>query len=91
MVDFVQLATSSENLELAMEEVTVGERSSLANRSILEANLRQRFGVIIVAIQRQDRRMDFNPEPDASIRAGDTLVVLGRSESLKRLEAEAGS
>jgi voltage-gated potassium channel len=91
VVDFVQLATSSENLELAMEEVTVGERSSLANRSILEANLRQRFGVIIVAIQRQDRRMDFNPEPDASIRAGDTLVVLGRSESLKRLEAEAGS
>jgi len=91
VVDFVQLATSSDNLELAMEEVTVGERSSLANRSILDANLRQRFGVIIVAIQREDRRMDFNPEPDASIRAGDTLVVLGRSESLKRLEAEAGS
>lgn len=91
VVDFVQLATSSENLELAMEEVTVGERSSLANRSILDSNLRQRFGVIIVAIQRQDRRMDFNPEPDASIRAGDTLVVLGRADSLKRLEAEAGS
>jgi K+/H+ antiporter YhaU regulatory subunit KhtT len=35
--------------------------------------------------------MDFNPEPDASISAGDTLVVLGRWESLKRLEAEAAS
>ena len=91
VVDFVQLATSSENLELAMEEVTIGERSSLANRSILDSNLRQRFGVIVVAIQRHDRRMDFNPEPDASILPGDTLVVLGRSESLKRLEVEAGS
>jgi K+/H+ antiporter YhaU regulatory subunit KhtT len=35
--------------------------------------------------------MDFNPEPDVSILPGDTLVVLGRSESLKRLEVEAGS
>jgi voltage-gated potassium channel len=91
VVDFVQLATSADNLELAMEEITVADRSALANRSILEANIRQRFGVIVVAIQRQDRRMDFNPEPDASISAGDTLVVLGRWESLKRLEAEAAS
>ncbi len=91
VVDFIQLATSSENLELAMEEVTVSERSPLANRSILAANLRQRFGVIVVAIQRQDRRMDFNPEPESSILAGDTLVVLGKSDSLKRLEVEAGS
>lgn len=89
VVDFVQLATSAEHLELAIEEVTVGDRSPLANRSILDSNLRQRFGVIVVAIQRQDRHMDFNPEPDASILPGDTLVVLGKWESLKRLEAEA--
>jgi K+/H+ antiporter YhaU regulatory subunit KhtT len=33
--------------------------------------------------------MEFNPEPDTSIRAGDKLVVLGRPESLKRLTADA--
>ena len=33
--------------------------------------------------------MEFNPEPETAIRAGDKLVVLGRPESLKRLEAEA--
>ncbi len=89
VVDFVELATSSENLELSMEEITIGSQSSLANQSILDADLRQRFGVIVVGIQRQDRRMDFNPEPGTSIRAGDKLVVLGRGESLKQLEAEA--
>jgi voltage-gated potassium channel len=89
VVDFVELATSSENLELAMEEITVSAASTLASRSILEANLRQRFGVIVVAIQREDRRMEFNPEPDTGIRAGDKLVVLGRPHSLKRLESEA--
>lgn len=89
VVDFMTLATSSDNLELAMEEITVEKGSSLVEKSLLDANLRQRFGVIVVAIQRQDRHMDFNPEPDTAIFAGDKLVVLGRPHSLRRLEVEA--
>jgi len=90
VVDFFELATSSDNLELAMEEITVAETSGLAKRSILDSNLRQRFGVIVVGIQRRDLRMEFNPEPDVIIGGGDKLVVLGRPDSLKRLETEAG-
>jgi len=89
VVEFVELATSTENLDLSMEQVTVAPQSALANKSILDANLRQRFGVIVVGIQRQDRTMDFNPEPDTAMYAGDKLVVLGRPDSLKKLEVEA--
>jgi voltage-gated potassium channel len=91
VVDFVELATSSENLELAMEEITINNPSTLVNRSILEANIRQRFGVIVVAIQRKNRNMEFNPEPDTKICEGDKLVVLGRGDSLRLLEIEAHS
>jgi voltage-gated potassium channel len=89
VVDFVELATGTDNLELAMEQVTVAPQSRLANQSILEANLRQRYGVIVVGIQRADQRMEFNPEPDTPIRARDKLVVLGHPDSLKKLETEA--
>ena len=89
VVDFVELATGTDNLELAMEEISVSQGSSLVDRSLAESNLGQRFGVIVVGIQRTDRRMDFNPPPGSPIRAGDKLVVLGRAESLKQLEAEA--
>jgi K+/H+ antiporter YhaU regulatory subunit KhtT len=34
--------------------------------------------------------MAFNPVPEAAIRVGDKLVVLGQPDSLKQLEAEAG-
>jgi voltage-gated potassium channel len=89
VVDFVELATSADNLELAMEEIMILPGSHLADRSILEANLRQRFGVIVVGIQREARRMEFNPEPEVAMHGGDKLVVLGHPGSLKRLEAEA--
>ena len=89
VVDFVQIATSSENLELNMEQVGIKEGAVLAGRSIVEANLRQRFGVVVVAIQRSDGRMEFNPSPDAVMRAGDHLVVLGHLDRLRELETAA--
>ena len=90
VVDFVTLATSSENLELAMEQVKLHATSELAGRSILQANLRQRFRAIVVAIQRANGHMEFNPSPDMVMNAGDQLVVLGPPESLRELEAVAG-
>jgi voltage-gated potassium channel len=89
VVDFVQLATSSDNMDLNLEQVHIGEGSSLAGRSLIDASLRQRFGVVVVGIRRADGRMDFNPEPETSMRAGDDLVVLGRAGSLRELETAA--
>ena len=89
VVDFVQLATSSDNLDLNMEQVRIEGGASLAGRTIIEANLRQRFGVVVVGIQRADGRMEFNPAPDVKMEPGDYLVVLGKSESLRELEVVA--
>ncbi len=91
VVDFVQLATSSENLELTMEQVRLEEGSDLVGRSIVDANLRQRFRVIVVAIQRADGRMEFNPSSDTTMNRGDQLVVLGPPDNLRKLEALAGA
>ena len=90
VVDFVELATSSENLDLNLEQVHIGEGSPLIGRSLIEAGLRQKYGVVVVGIRRADGQMDFNPEPDAAMRVGDDLVVLGRATSLRELEAAAG-
>ena len=86
VVDFVQLATSSERLDLSMEQVHIKDDSALANQSIVDAGIRQKFGVIIVGIKRAGGAMEFNPAPEAIMRAGDELVVLGTTESVKALE-----
>jgi len=90
VVDFVQLATSSDNLDLNMEQVKISAGAPLAGRSILDANLRQRFGVVVVGIQRADGTMHFNPAPESVMGVGDFLVVLGQAKNLRELEAAAG-
>jgi voltage-gated potassium channel len=85
VVDFMQLATSSGHLDLSMEQVGIQEGSSLVGQTIVDAGIRQKYGVIVVAIRRADGSMDFNPSPESVIRAGDELVVLGRPQSVKAL------
>jgi voltage-gated potassium channel len=89
VVDFVQLATSSDNLDLNMEQVRIEEGSSLAGRSLIDAMLRQRFGVVVVGIQRAAGGMEFNPSPESVMGAGDCIVVLGQASTLRDLEAAA--
>lgn len=89
VVDFMRLATSSERLDLAAEQIDVKPTARFAGVSIRDANLRQDFGVIVVAIKRAAGHMEFNPEPDSVIGGGDQLVVLGHPDQLKALEAAA--
>lgn len=89
VVDFFELATRSGNLELAIEQVAIEPASALAGRSIIEANIRQRYGLIVVGIQRKAGRMEFNPPGEAVMQAGDQLVVLGRADGLRDLETAA--
>lgn len=89
VVDFMRLATSSERMDLAAEQIEVGADTRFVGRSIKDANLRQEFGVIVVAIKRKAGHMEFNPSPEAVIAASDQLVVLGHPDQLKALEAAA--
>ena len=94
VVDFFELATRSGNLELAIEQVAIDAGSVLAGRSIVDVNVRQKFGLVVVGIQRAGGKMEFNPPGDAVMQAGDQLVVLGRADGLRQLEraaADAGA
>ena len=91
VVEFVQLATSSEFMDLSMEQVEVRADGPLAGQTIVGANLRQGFGVIVVGIRRASGRMEFNPASDARMDAGDSLVLLGTTEQLGQLARHAGT
>ena len=91
VVDFVQIATSSDNLALNIEQVKIEAGANFAGMSLIDAALRQRFGIVVVAIQRADGRMEFNPSPETRILGGDHLVALGRAEDLRNLATAAGA
>jgi voltage-gated potassium channel len=86
VVDFLEIAFHGKSMELQCEELTVKSNSSLAGRSLKEAEVRKNLGVIIVAVKEASGKMIFNPSPDARINSGDTLITLGEAKDLVRLE-----
>jgi voltage-gated potassium channel len=90
VVDFIEFATRSENLELQMEEVKVKESSNIIGKTLHEIGMRKDLGVIIVAIKRDTGKMEFNPTSTSVIKQGDTLIAMGETEQLKSLEELVG-
>ncbi|WP_420264391.1 potassium channel family protein [Candidatus Magnetominusculus dajiuhuensis] len=86
VVDFLEFATKSGNIELQMEELTVTQGSEFANRTLSDLGIGRKFGVIIVAVKRSAGEMLFNPTHKSIVEPGDTLIALGEVSKLKNLE-----
>jgi voltage-gated potassium channel len=76
-------------LELQLEEILLSENSKFKNLTLENTAIGRDLGIIIVAIKRHDGTMEFNPNSSSLINSGDTLVALGESGKLRRLESLA--
>jgi voltage-gated potassium channel len=86
VVDFIELATQNEQVELQMEETTTDATSTLVGTSLRDSRIRAELKVIIVAVKKPSGEMVFNPDPEMVIEAGAVLVAIGSREQLDKLE-----
>jgi len=86
VVDFIEIATGREHLELQMEEILIPQNSAFVGENLISSGFRKETGVIIVGIKKVHGKMVFNPESHSRIEAGDTLIVLGDPPAIMKLE-----
>lgn len=86
VVDFIEIATGSEHMDLQMEEITVPEHSAFAGETLVSSGFRKEIGVIIVGIKKGHGKMVFNPHSQSRIEGGDTLIILGEPGAINKME-----
>jgi voltage-gated potassium channel len=86
VVDFIEIATGHDHIDLQMEEIFIPESSPFLGKNLQDAGLRRDTGVMIVGIKKASGRMVFNPDSSSMIEARDTLIVLGQPQSIVKLE-----
>lgn len=86
VVDFIEFATKSGNIDLQMEEIVIREGSQFTDLTLDECGFGRELGVMIVAIKHPSGDMKFNPTFRSKIKVGDTLIALGEISKLKKLE-----
>lgn len=87
VLDFLELATQSEHLDLQIEEFAIEQGSPLDGKAPHDCGLNHDRGLIIVAVKRKSGHMEFNPGATVRLGEGDRLIVLGAPPSLKHLES----
>ena len=90
VLDFMELATKTGHLEFQIEETVIRPGSKLAGASLTSSRLRQDFGLIVVAIKKEQGEMVYTPTSETVLESGDTLIALGRRAQLDQLDALAG-
>ena len=90
VVDFIEFATKSGNIELRLQEINLQEGSRLIDSTLQECRIGEDLGVIVVAIKQATGDTKFNPTFRSTLKAGDTLIALGEISKLKELEEMAG-
>ena len=81
ILEFIELSSEHSMLEIHTPQ-------DWAEHTIIESNVRARYGIYIVAIRRCDE-MIVTPGPSETLHKGDILIVIGSNDQLEKLDSQA--
>ncbi len=91
VVDFLDLSSTSSEIEQSLEEVVVEDGSVIVNQTIGQVNLRQRTGANILAMYLPNGEWLSNPTAHTMLEPGTRLILLGSRDQLDVTETLAKS
>jgi len=80
VIDFVELMSQGNEVQLEISKINVDDSSSFANKTLSEGNVRQEVGGMVLAIQKATGQVIFDPPADSLLEVDDTLVVVGATK-----------
>jgi len=85
VVEFLDEVVHAGGLELFLEEVRINPNSTLAGKTIAEAQVRSQLGITILACRNQEGRFDTRVGPETTLQPDGLLIVLGTREQLQEM------
>lgn len=89
VVDFLEFATKSGNIDLQIEEIKIHKGSKFDGLTLDKCGIGRDLGIMIVAIKQQNGELKFNPTSHSIVNSGDTLIAIGEISKLDILEKMA--
>ncbi len=88
LISFLEIMMSNNDMSLRLEEVALPDDSNLVEKTLSEARIPQRTGLIVIALKRaKDSQWIFNPVSSTILHKNDRLIVLGDEERIEKLHA----
>ena len=85
VAEFVDVVMHERSMDFRMREVEIPDESQLSGMTLRDANLRQRAGVLVLALRGDDGTFRTNPDPDVELHPRNVIVAVGTDEALQEL------
>ena len=83
--DTAELKAPNANIDLAIEEIKVSALNSISGKAIRESGLREDYGILVAGLLNESGDVIVSPGPETVLSPDQTVILMGRKESLKRL------
>lgn len=93
VASLMDLSEKGRHLSRHIDQATVGPNSKVVGRTLGEARVLDRTGLLVIAIHKHGQPYEeatFNPDSSVRLEAGDDLIVLGDDAQVERLRAYVG-
>jgi voltage-gated potassium channel len=86
IISFLDIITHAGDIELDLEDVIICSHSPLAGKTLKEAKIPEKTGLMVMAIKKKETgQLAFNPNSDVILNPGDVMIVLGKAEQICKL------
>jgi voltage-gated potassium channel len=86
VVEFLELIMLREGVDVEIAEIACSELMNVSQKAtIAEMDIRNKTGVSMIGLKRDDGEYIFNPSADMHLYATDKMFVLGKPEQLEKL------
>lgn len=90
-IDFLDTVIQHGKMELRIEECEIKSGSFLEGKTLQDSQIRQRSGVMVVAIRHPDGKFDLNPSTEVQIHSADILIIMGTPAQCCKMNQLASS
>ena len=84
-VDFLDSMLRSSRGDQRIHQINVSDQSPLVGKSLMECDLKQDHGLLVLGVRHRNREMEFNPPPDLVLEKGMTLIVMGEIANITKV------
>lgn len=92
VVNFLDQMLRRDDATLRFEEVTIKKGSGICDKALMECQIPQRTGLIVVAMRKGGaEKYQFNPVSKTKLDGEDVLIVMGSIEQVMKLRSLAGN
>jgi voltage-gated potassium channel len=86
VIDFLDVMMRGTGEVMRLEQIAVPPRSAIIGKTLEEAEIPKKTGMLVLAFKKESGDYTFNPKPGEQFQEGEVLIVLGPSGGMPALE-----